>query len=347
MIENEALTELKDFVRKAVIAGIRRLSPFVYKEKQKRDKKRTDNKTLKSKLEGLQSKIEEFTQDGSDPQKNESSHIKGKEIKGLLSDLEEDFKGILDELSMLRILATLGITIGEFTHEIIQFPIFFNSKLKSLLIREVDDKKRASLEQIIDKINHLDTYTSYFNDAVSRNAKRGLEFIELRRVIRPFIESTKWDFDHEGISVDEEIQGYDLFTIQMHPSEWHSILLNLYTNSKKALRRAKPQQKRIKILAGKDERNVYLEFSDNGDGVSKEYEDRIFDAFFTTSSPAAISAKTNEHMIGSGLGLKILKDIIAEYKGEIYLTEPPDGYKTCFRIEIPKATEEQILSLEN
>ena len=264
----------------------------------------------------------------------------------MLSDLETDLKEILDELAMLRILATLGITIGEFTHEIIQFPVFFNSKLKSLLLTETEISKRESLNQVLDKINHLDTYTSYFNDAVSRNSKRELECIELRRVIRPFIESSSWDFEHERIKVEEDIIGYDLFTCPMHPSEWHSILLNLYTNSKKALRRSKPSQKKIKIKAGKTETIVFLEFSDNGDGILKEYEERIFDAFFTTSTPAGINAKPSEQMTGSGLGLKILKDIIQEYKGEIFLTSPEDDYKTCFRIEIPTATEKQIEDLE-
>ncbi|TDO29224.1 sensor histidine kinase [Sediminibacterium goheungense] len=358
LIENKALEELRDFVRKAVTAGVRRIAPFIYNEKQKRDQKKTEAKTLKAKVEGLQAKIEEFTSEDEqgedddetdfDSQNNQKAKDKKKEeIKGLLSELNSDLKVILDEIAMLRILATLGITIGEFTHEIVQFPIFFNSKLQSLLITETDPQKRESLEQVVDKVNHLDTYTSYFNDAVSRNSKRELEFIELRRVIRPFLASTKWDFEHEGINVEEDIRGYDVFTVQMHPSEWHSILLNLYTNSKKALRRAKPSEKKIKIVAGKDDQNVYLEFLDNGDGIPKENENRIFDAFFTTSSPAGMNASLNEQLIGSGLGLKILKDIIAEYKGDIFVASPSDGFNTCIRIEIPKATDEQIRTLQN
>lgn len=360
LIENQALEELRDFVRKAVTAGVRRIAPFIYNEKQKRDQKKTEAKTLKAKVEGIQAKIEEFTNDShqqdDDDDDNSSSGAqqsqnfkdkKREEIKGLLSELNSDLKVILDELAMLRILATLGITIGEFTHEIIQFPIFFSSKLKSLLLTETDQNKRNDLEQVIDKVNHLDTYTSYFNDAVSRNSKRELEFIELRRVIRPFLASTKWDFEHEGINVEEEIRGYETYTVQMHPSEWHSILLNLYTNSKKALRREKPAIKKIKIVAGKDEQNVYLEFLDNGDGISKENENRIFDAFFTTSTPAGLNASSNEQLIGSGLGLKILKDIITEYNGKIFVAKPAEGFTTCIRIEIPKATDEQIKSLQN
>ena len=128
----------------------------------------------------------------------------------------------------------------------------------------------------------------------------------------------------------------------MHPSEWHSILLNLYTNSKKALRRAKPNQKKIKISAGKSEDHVFMEFSDNGDGIPTEFRERVFDAFFTTSTPASLNSSSSEQLIGSGLGLKILKDIILEYKGSIYVSEAPEGYNTCLRIEIPRASEEQI-----
>lgn len=41
-------------------------------------------------------------------------------------------------------------------------------------------------------------------------------------------------------------------------------------------------------------------------------------------------------MVGTGLGLKIVRDIIISYKGNICLTYPKDGYATCFRIEIPR-----------
>jgi signal transduction histidine kinase len=355
LIENEALAELKDFLRKAIIAGIGRVAPFVYNEKQDRDRKKNEAKTLREKVQGLQTKIDEFTSSSSnsesddgnenDETSDESNSRKKSEITDMLTDLQSDLKIILDELAMLRILATLGITIGEFTHEIIQFPIFFNSKLKSLLLSEQDEEKKESLLQIIDKINHLDTYTSYFNDAVSRNASRDLEFVELRRVIRPFLSSTKWDFEHEGITVEEKIIGYDLYTIQMHPSEWHSILLNLYTNAKKALRRAKPQLKKIKISAGKEGEVVFLEFSDNGDGIRKEIRDRIFDAFFTTSTPAGLGGASSDQLLGSGLGLKILKDIVSEYRGKIFVGNPPDGYNTCMRVEIPAATPDQISNL--
>ena len=349
LIENDGLIELKDFVRKAIVAGIQRISPFIFKEKKKRDERRKDEKSIKDKLASLQSKID-FIASNSDidtiEEKIEKSQFK-KEIQDVLSDIQIDIQDVLSELSMMRILASLGLSIGEFTHEIIQFPIFFNSVLNDLKSKSSDAEIIESVNQLLEKVNHLETYTTYFSDAVSRNSKRDLEIIELRRVVRPFLVSNKWDFEHEAIVVTSEINGYDLYTCPMHPSEWHSILLNLYTNSKKALRKKKPNKKFIHIACGKIDNFVYLEFSDNGIGIPKENEELVFEQFFTTSTPASINASEKDELTGSGLGLKILRDIVSEYHGEIFISTPPEGYVTCFRIEIPAATEEQINNIEN
>ena len=47
--------------------------------------------------------------------------------------------------------------------------------------------------------------------------------------------------------------------------------------------------------------------------------------FFTTSTPASFDAPRDEQMVGTGLGLKIVRDIIISYKGNICLTYPKDG----------------------
>ena len=48
------------------------------------------------------------------------------------------------------------------------------------------------------------------------------------------------------------------------------------------------------------------------------------------------NAPTDEQMVGTGLGLKIVKDIIVYYKGKIYFVPPEENFSTCFRIELPK-----------
>lgn len=73
----------------------------------------------------------------------------------------------------------------------------------------------------------------------------------------------------------------------------------------------------------------------NGIGIPLDNREKIFTAFFTTSEPVGKISKNHEEMTGTGLGLKIVKDIINGYGGIIYVKEPTTGYKTTIRIELP------------
>jgi len=81
---------------------------------------------------------------------------------------------------------------------------------------------------------------------------------------------------------------------------------------------------------------------DNGDGIPKDIEHRIFDPFFTTSTPASYDSSKNDLLIGTGLGLKIISDIVQSYQGIVELIEPDSGFSTNFRIEIPEANQNQL-----
>lgn len=81
---------------------------------------------------------------------------------------------------------------------------------------------------------------------------------------------------------------------------------------------------------------TYLNFQDNGDGIPAENRDRIFNAFFSTSTPSSFNAPQEEQLVGTGLGLKIVKDIVLSYNGNICLAEASEGYSTSFCIKIPQ-----------
>ncbi len=87
-----------------------------------------------------------------------------------------------------------------------------------------------------------------------------------------------------GIQIETDVKGYDIYTMPMHGSELASILFNFYSNALKAIRRAKPEQGRILIRCGQEDKIVYIEFCDNGDGIPEELHERIFNPFFTTTT---------------------------------------------------------------
>lgn len=344
LIENEAFKQLSDFVNKSLIAARRRISFSItsFKEEQKKEDDFTQT-TIKKELstnEKLQVLKDIFDDDDYSKEDNQGKKEESQEKK---ERQKEEGKRIVDEIckelkeaSMLRVLAGLGLSIGEFTHEIKQFqPAVYGhiSKLQKQNLSEIGLTELKGLEVNFDS---LFAYTSYFSATVSQNINRETEPVDVLVVLDNFEQTISNDLERNIIGFEVDPWDFNVKTIPMHRSEWSSILFNLYTNAKKAIKRKKAEGK-VLIEVGIDEDNIFLNFYDNGDGIPEENKNRIFNAFFTTSTPASFDAPRDEQMAGTGLGLKIVKDIISSYKGNIYLSTPKNEYVTCFRIEIPRS----------
>jgi signal transduction histidine kinase/anti-sigma regulatory factor (Ser/Thr protein kinase) len=349
LIENEYLNELVSFVYRSITSAVMKVSELRGRKataSQKGFKKEKENPT--EKVDNAINQIEELfkeTETNNDNSNQQTSDkITNEKANQIISDLkqareEEKVKNqeLIDENNMLRILAGLGLVIGEFVHEVQRFLPGFDADISFLknAVKEYKDVYERT-ELLETNVKSFSAYTSYFDKTISRNVHRELEPIELRDVVRNFEMVISNDLERASINMlKTKYEGYDLFTLPMHPSEWASILFNLYTNSKKAIKRAKSEGK-IFIKCGKEDNIVYLEFSDNGDGIPKENEENIFNAFFTTSTVSNHTADDATALTGTGLGLKIVRDIIEFYNGEIYVSTPTDGFNTTIRIEIPK-----------
>ncbi len=175
-------------------------------------------------------------------------------------------------------------------------------------------------------------YTAFFDATISQNIVRDVKSIDLRDVVDDFEEIVQPDLQRRNIEFINEAIGWDLITIPMHVSEWNTILQNLYSNSKKAIIRSGRKGK-ILISYYKDKESVILSFCDNGDGILDIYKKRVFDAFYTTSSPFN-NNMIEEDLSGSGLGLHIVKQIIINRNGSIWIDEPVIGYNTCVTIQL-------------
>ncbi|HMQ46368.1 MAG TPA: ATP-binding protein [Saprospiraceae bacterium] len=346
LIKNEAFGELVDFLIKAFDACRARVESSIgFTEKKKKREKR--QKAKRDQIEQLKG-IKDFIDSTEDGQSNttdgeeKGERFSREEAKAALEELEIVLDEQMDEIAMLRVLAGMGLSIGEFVHEIRQFsPAFEGDLLTMLAAYAANDEMKQGLTRLSRNFEQFQSYAAYFDETIRNNAKRELRPIEIRDVVRGFEDIIRRNALKNNIKIESNFIGYDLYTCPMHASEWSSILFNFYSNSKKAIIKADVSGK-ILIVGSEDEDKIVLEFSDNGIGIPPENSERVFDAFFTTSTPAGRGVSQNEELLGSGLGLKIISDIIESYGGEIFVSKPPEGYKTCIRIELPEATEEQI-----
>ncbi|MEM8698131.1 MAG: HAMP domain-containing sensor histidine kinase [Pseudomonadota bacterium] len=104
------------------------------------------------------------------------------------------------------------------------------------------------------------------------------------------------------------------------PEESLSILLgHLLDNS------AAHGARRVEIAVASEGAKALVDVSDDGSGISPGNRARIFDAFFTTRRETG----------GTGLGLEIVKTLLATHGGEIALV--PSGKGASFRVTVPLA----------
>ncbi|SFD55695.1 PAS domain S-box-containing protein [Chitinophaga sp. CF118] len=101
------------------------------------------------------------------------------------------------------------------------------------------------------------------------------------------------------------------------------ILNNLISN---AMRYCNPEVAHpfVEINITSTSREVNIRVKDNGIGISEENQQKIFDIFYRVSS----------NSIGSGLGLYIVKEVVAKLSGSIQLQSSP-GKGSEFSIHLP------------
>lgn len=357
LVENEAVDELKAFAFRTIISGVLRVAEARQRKQRPlqsdvrivspEDRIRTAASEVRKAAEAIKADLAKSESDGGDGASTpeilnriqldaEQIHQTADILYGLVDEQEQEKAARLEEIEMLRILASMGLTIGEFVHEIKQVMPAIRADINELSDSD-DEKSSTTANRVVENLSNLNAYTSLFDRTISDNIRREKEPQELSVVLRRFWKVIKPSCDRYGIEMPEpDIEGYDLFTPPMHPSEWNSILFNLFTNSQKAIKRANSSPGKISISAGREaDTKIFVEFSDNGDGIAPEHEERIFDAFFSTTLPKSPFLIDDEEVTGTGLGLKIIKDMITSYQGTIELKRPPKGYQTAFRIELP------------
>lgn len=338
LIENDAFNQLSDFINKSLVAVRSRIAEKIklFKEKQNYDDITHDSDIKEQTTQEMFDKLKDILdnksgQNTENPDEEQCSDQDKKEGLEIIKKLEN----LIEEAGMLRVLAGLGLTIGEFTHEMKQFHSSVYGHISILKQLSLDNEAQNQIDEIKIDFDNLFGYTEYFGTTISQNTSRKKSPIDLLAVLDRFQNTIKNDLEKNKIEFIVDAFDFDVTTIPMHSSEWNSILYNLYTNSRKAIKRANVAGK-ILVEVGHEDDYSFMDFLDNGDGIPKENENRVFNAFFSTSTPASFDAPNEEQLIGTGLGLKIVKDIIISYKGNISIVPPKDGYSTCFRITIPR-----------
>ncbi|MGB4063925.1 MAG: bacteriohemerythrin [Azonexus sp.] len=113
----------------------------------------------------------------------------------------------------------------------------------------------------------------------------------------------------------------DIPPVACVPAQINQVFMNLLVNAAQAIE----QQGKIFVRSGTENKQVWFEIEDTGQGMTEEVRNRIFEPFFTTKPVGK----------GTGLGLSISYDIIVKKHGGQLDVRSIPGQGTCFRLSLP------------
>lgn len=195
-------------------------------------------------------------------------------------------------------------------------------------IQVSDEDMRKYLENITSQVDHLDETINEFRNFFRPNPK--LENSSLHKLIKSTLTLMNDHLVQNNITTDINID--DTISVDVIPSEFKHILINLINNAKDAFIDNKTKEPKIIFAVQSSHNNIVLNITDNAGGIPEDIIDEIFSSNFTT--------KTNDK--GTGIGLYMSRQIIEKIKGTINVsnTTLEDGTTgASFEIILNKADD--------
>ncbi len=280
-------------------------------------------------------------------QKQETDKQKAK-AEDALSELQVTQKQLIQTAKM----ASLGELTAGIAHEI-QNPLnFVNNfsevsvellgELRGEALNKLTASEKAEAYEIIknleDNLNKIVDHGKKADSIVkgmlqhSRTSTGKKEPTDLNALAEEYLR-----LSHRGLSVRDKnfAAGFtskldrSIGKIDIVPQDIGRVLLNLYNNAFYAVNQKKQEvngtfEPLVTVTTKRVGNTVELSVKDNGDGVSPDILDKIFQPFFTTKPTGQ----------GTGLGLSLSYDIIKAHGGECRV-ETKEGAFAEFIIQLP------------
>lgn len=265
---------------------------------------------------------------------------------------EEQIEKLKDEQKVLRGLASSGIVLASFSHDLSKLNDVLSSrtdKLKELIsekIKEEDYEKVERRKNPFSQIERIKTQDIKlqnwlnFSLGATRKDKRKRPQVFLKNYFADFKEDWITVLNERGINLEvEKIEDIELRVFEI---DLDSIFNNLLVNSIEVFNVMKEnRQRQVQLEVYTNSKEVIFDYVDNGTGLSKDIEtpDVIFEPLFTT--------RRNPHTAeeeGTGLGMWLVKSIVKENDGDVKLLFPATGFgiRISFPIKHKRQNNEQV-----
>lgn len=226
-----------------------------------------------------------------------------------------------------------------------------NEQLRANLLRSISHDLRTPLTSISGNASNLISNGNYIDDKTKKQIYEDIyeDSLWLINLVENLLSVTRLEEGKMNINLTTEligdvisealkhihtksekqritvIQSDDLILAKMDARLIVQVLINLLDNAIKYT----SSNSQIKIITGQDEKMVRISVADNGNGISDEQKERVFDMFYTGTNKIADCRRS------IGLGLSLCKAIINAHGGEISISDnKPHGAVFTFTLPI-------------
>ncbi len=205
---------------------------------------------------------------------------------------------------------------SEISHEL-RTPLYAVIELSGLLLKEnVNVKHKEYLESLKFSGNHL---LSLINNVLQLNKVESGELkiensnFDLKALISNIIDSLEYALRDSGNSIVLKYDDTIPSKMVGDSLKLSQVLINLISNAIKFTNNGTIEviMSRIKANENEGEVNVFFKIKDNGIGISKEKQERVFEDYYQEH------AKNDNSYKGTGLGLSIVKRTLEAMNSKI------------------------------
>lgn len=260
--------------------------------------------------------------------------------------IQQSIKKNRKEIDFYRSAFSVNQFVFSFMHELRDMILKLETKRSDLetTADSLSSPQSEEIQEIADEIddmkNRFEQQMDLFGvltdsqDDASRKKQR------VKKETDNLVESVGYISNEYKITLDSDVPN-NLYTPPMHQTELYSILVNLMTNSIKAVIADSSGDDRILIEGTKENDQVILRVHDTGVGISPEYHDEVTQPLISDPEknlydslekkmPTQLSSQLGS---GSGLGLSIVSDIAEKYGGNLEFVDS-DGWETTAEVRL-------------
>jgi PAS domain S-box-containing protein len=242
---------------------------------------------------------------------------------GYMQDVRQQ-RRVRDLLKEQETQAGVGRLASGIVHEVVN-PIsgvvnYLDATLKRLdrgdkippqEIRRGAEVMRDALRRTTDLIQHL--------RGIARPAVRPVKNVDPGAVLEDIRSLMRHELHRHGIEMVMNTEP-GRFTVEGDAGRLSQVFLNLITNARDAM----PEGGILTVEVRAEDSTVEVRFRDTGTGIPPETRQKIFDFLFTTKGER-----------GTGYGLAISRDIVAEHGGTL-VVESEVGEGSTFTVSLPR-----------